>query len=183
MNGPRILRVLAATATLAFLLPSATTLASCMIPPPIDEAFESAEIVFVGTVTETSNRGTWASVAVEEVWKGPDQPIAVVIRGGPGGNAATSVDRTFEIGVKYLFFPYADSEIGLADNSCSLTTPWSDDLVALRPADAHQPLGTSETETGVWFDVGGFVGPLGVALLVGGVLLVAGLLARGRQSS
>lgn len=155
-------------------------LASCVQPPSMEEALKSAEIVFVGTVTSTANRDTWATVAIEEVWKGSDQPATVPIKGGPGGNSATSVDRTFQAGAKYLFFPLL-SERALVDNSCSSTTPWSEELLALRPSDARQALPGIEGEAGL--DVMGLVAPLGVALVVAAALLAVGLLARGRQSS
>lgn len=180
MKTLRVLRVLAAAAALAFLLPPSAVLADCMMPPPVQEAAQTAEIVFVGTVAETSNRNAWASVVVEEVWRGPDQPAAVVVKGGPAGNMATSVDRAFEAGMKYLFFPYPDEAGGLTDNSCTNTVEWSADLAQLRPAGARQPLGATEVEGG--FDIAGVIAPLGVAVLVGGVLLVAGLLARGRTA-
>ena len=176
----RVLRVLAATAALAFVLPPSAALADCMMPAPVEQAVQTAEIVFVGTVAETSNHNSWASVQVEDVWRGPDQPVAVIVKGGPAGNMATSVDRFFEVGTKYLFFPFVDPEVGLADNSCTSTVQWSADLAQLRPADARQPIGATETEAG--FDVGGLIAPLGVAILVGGVLLLAGLLARGRAA-
>lgn len=176
----RVLRVLAALAALAFVLPPSAALADCMMPAPVEQAAQTAELVFVGTVAETSNHNSWASVQVEEVWRGPDQPAAVIVKGGPAGNMATSVDRFFEVGVKYLFFPYADESGGLADNSCTNTVQWSADLAQLRPADARQALAPTETEAGL--DVGGLIAPLGVAILVGGVLLLAGLLARGRTA-
>ena len=180
MKALRVLRVLAAVAALAFVLPPSAVLADCMMPPPVEEAAQTAEMVFVGTVAETSNHNSWASVVVDEVWRGPDQPAAVIVKGGPAGNMATSVDRFFEVGVKYLFFPYADETGGLADNSCTNTVQWSADLAQLRPADARQPLGATEAESG--FDVSDLIAPLGVAVLVGGALLVAGLLARGRSA-
>lgn len=180
MKTLRVLRVLAAVAALAYVLPPSAVLASCMMPPPVEEAAQNAEIVFVGTVAETSNHNSWASVVVDEVWRGPDQPATVVVKGGPEGNMATSVDRSFEVGVKYLFFPYADETGGLADNSCTNTVQWSADLAQLRPADARQPLGATEAESG--FDVGSVIAPIGVAALVAGVLLVVGLLARGRTA-
>jgi len=158
----------------------ALALADCMMPPPIEEAATTADIVFVGTVAQTTNRNSWANVEVTEVWRGPDQPRAVVVKGGPPGNAATSVDRAFETGVTYLFFPYADPELGLADNSCSSTTPWTEDLDALRPAVTREPIG-AEPEAG-GFDLGGILVPLGVAVIVGGALFLAGLAARGRRA-
>jgi hypothetical protein len=174
---PALASLLAAAGFALLATPSAV-LADCMMPPPVQDAARTAEIVFVGTVAESSNHNTWASVVVEEVWRGPDQAAAVIVKGGPEGNMATSVDRFFEVGVKYLFFPHADEAGGLADNSCTNTVQWSADLAQLRPADARQPLGATQAEEG--FDVAGVIAPLGVAVLVGGVLLVAGLLARGR---
>lgn len=176
----RVLRVLAAATALAFVLPPSAALADCMMPAPVEQAAQTAELVFVGTVAETSNHNSWASVQVEEVWRGPDQPAAVIVKGGPAGNMATSVDRFFEVGMKYLFFPYTDESGGLADNSCTNTVQWSADLAQLRPADARQPHAGTETEAS--FDVIGLIAPLGVAILVGGVLLLAGLLARGRTA-
>ncbi len=201
--SPHILfrRARAALALALLVLPAAfaspaITLADCMMPPPIEEAVKSADMVFLGTVTSTANRNSWATVEVEEVWVGPDMPAEVLIKGGPGGNAATSVDRSFETGIKYLFFPYIDAggeprpgEIigqagGLADNSCSSTTQWSVDLEALRPADVRAPLGTSTTpETAAGIDLSGLVAPIGVGLVVAVVLLGIGLLARGRQTT
>jgi hypothetical protein len=171
--------LLAAAALAAITTPSAV-LGSCIMPPPVQEAIQTSEIVFVGTVVETANGNTWANVEVEEVWRGPDQPQRVVVKGGPGGNAMTSVDRSFEVGVKYLFFPFAGENGELADNSCSNTVPWSADLAQARPTDARPPLGATPAAAG--FDVGGLIAPLGVALLVGAVLLIAGVLARGRTA-
>ena len=188
MPSIRLLRFLPVLAVLGLLGMPATALASCREPPPIEEAMKSAEIVFVGTVTSTSNRDSWASVEIEEIWRGPDQPASVLVKGGPGGNSATSVDRTFQAGAKYLFFPLVNPDgeplagqaLALTDNSCTSTTVWSEDLLALRPSDARPPLGATEGESG--FDFGAIVAPLGVALVVAAALLVVGLAARGRQS-
>jgi hypothetical protein len=156
--------------------------ASCVSIPALQDAVKSADMVFVGTVIQTSNRGTWATVRVEEVWRGPDQPASVLIKGGPGGNAASSIDRTFEVGTKYLFFPYQDEAGGLADNSCTSTTPWGGELADLRPADARLfPVGPTPEAGG--FDVMSVVVPAAIALLVAALLVGVGLLARGRDAS
>jgi len=178
MPSPSRFRWLPVLVVLALLGSPARALASCLQPPPIEAAVNSAEILFVGTVTATSNRDSWATVQIEEIWKGPDQPASVLVKGGPGGNAATSVDRTFQVGVKYVFFPYLDGAT-LADNACTSTTPWSDGLLGLRPSDARTPLVPTGGESG--FDFGGLIAPLGVALAVAAVLLLVGLAARGRQ--
>ncbi|MBI2781595.1 MAG: hypothetical protein HYX55_07355 [Chloroflexi bacterium] len=175
----RRITLVPAIAAIALLAAPTSALASCVAPLPLDAAFSSADIVFVGTVTGTSNRDTWANVAVEEIWKGPDQARSIVIQGGPAGNAATSVDREFKVGAKYLFFPYV-SEGALHDNNCTPTMPWTDDLLKLRPVDAHAPFGAVEGEAGSPF--GGLLAPLAVAVLVAAVLLLVGLAARSRQA-
>jgi hypothetical protein len=172
------LPILAASLLLA--APGAA-LADCMMPPPVDNAAQTADIVFVGVVSATSQGNRWADVAVQEVWRGPDMPATVVIQGGPAGNAATSVDRSFEVGRTYLFFPYVDQTTGvLADNSCTNTTEWTEDLAKLRPADARKPLGAETTSGDIAAD---WLLPAGIAIVVFGGLLVVGLLARGRQET
>jgi hypothetical protein len=176
----RAISLAAGVTALAFVVGPSAVLADCMMPAAVGEAAATAEIVFVGTVTETTNRNSWANVAVEEVWRGPDMPATVVVKGGSGGDGISSVERSFQAGVKYLFFPYADEQGGLADNICTNTVEWSADLAQIRPANPREPLGASGSEGG--FDVGSVVAPLGVAVLVAGVLLLAGLLARGRTA-
>ena len=156
-------------------------LADCMMPPPINNAAQTAEIVFVGAVSATSNGNRWAEVAVQEVWRGPDMPATVVVQGGPAGNSATSVDRSFQVGTTYLFFPYVDQSSGaLTDNSCTSTTEWTEDLAKLRPSDARQPLAAEAASGGFATD---WIVPVGLAIVVFGGLLVVGLLARGRQET
>jgi hypothetical protein len=191
----RVALALALLALPATLASPAITLADCMMPPPIAEAVKSADMVFLGTVTSTANRNSWATVEIEEVWVGPDMPAEVLIKGGPAGNAATSVDRSFEAGMKYLFFPYIDEggEVrpgelpelasGLADNSCTPTTQWSVDLEALRPADVRAPLGATTTTESTGIDLSGLVAPIAAGLVVAALLLGIGLLARGRQTT
>ena len=183
MRALRLFRAAGAVAALAFVLTPSAVLADCMMPPPVQEAAATNDVVFVGTVTETSNQNRWASVNVEEIWRGPELPATVIVRGGAdagAGGGISSVDRTYQAGVKYLFFPYADDQGNLADNTCTNTVEWSADLAQIRPATVRQPAGANQEEGG--FDVAGLVAPLGVALLVGGLLLGAGLLARGRAS-
>jgi hypothetical protein len=170
-----------AIAVLTIVASPAATLASCAFLPDVQTAVTSNGIVFVGKVISTDNQNTWATVTVGDVWRGPDQPAEVLIKGGPGGNAATSVDRTFEVGVTYLFFPLPDSTGGLSDNSCSSTTPWRPEFGDLRPSDAHAPAAALAGAGGL--DFSGILGPIVVAVIVAGVLLAVGLLARSRQAS
>lgn len=176
---------------LALLIPAAifalsltapgAVLADCMAPPPIEEAVAQNEIVFIGTVVAVGDQGRRATVEIEEVWRGPDLPVTTMVLGGIG-DGFTSVDRTYEVGMRYVFFPALDPETGaLADNLCTNTTPWQDDYEKIRPADVRSPTG-EPTGEGAAFDVASLV-PIGaLVLVVAGVLLVAGLVARGREA-
>jgi hypothetical protein len=175
------LRVLAGIAALLVAALPGTATASCVILPSLAESIRAAEVVIVGTVTATENRDRWASIAVEEIWKGPDLPPNVIVRGGPAGDTASSVDRTFDAGVRYLFLVSLDGQGGLADNACSQTTPWDDGLAASRPADARAPSAIDDTAGAG--DPADLIVPALVALLVAAVLLGIGLLARGRHSA
>lgn len=112
--------------------------ASCVADErTVDQQIADADIVFVGTVIEVTNKNRTAIFRVEEVWKGPSLPERVKVAGGPEtSNAVTSVDRYFDQGVRYLVFPLGDPS-EFTDNSCSPTRKWADDLAA------HRPLGTA----------------------------------------
>lgn len=136
--------VLAVTAVASFLY-TGTASASCAEIPPLERAVEEAPILFVGTVTDTTNADRWATVTVEEVWKGKGIGRAVEVRAGPKDPpgplmSASSVDRTYQEGVRYLFFPYrARRGTTLSDSSCSSTTRFTSALERYRPASAHEP--------------------------------------------
>ncbi len=71
--------VAVAAAALGSLVPSIMALGSCVAGPELGIAVRQAEVAFVGTVTSTQGEGRWATVLVEEVWAGPDQPATVVV--------------------------------------------------------------------------------------------------------
>jgi hypothetical protein len=121
---------------------AAPTVASCAVIPEPAQAVREAELAFVGRVVGLANQDRWATVAVEEVWVGPDLSTTVEVRGGSEGNTASSVDRSFAAGTRYLF-TVTQSEGRLHDSSCSGTTVWAPDLARLRPADARPPIGAS----------------------------------------
>jgi hypothetical protein len=180
----RALVALSLLAVTGLLASPGVALADCMPPPPLEVAVETAEIVFIGTVTETAQGNRWANVQVEEIWRGPDLAATVLVKGGPAGNMATSVDRSFEAGVKYLFFPYADAEQGgLADNSCTNTQPWAEDMARLRPAGARTPAEATSPPGAAGIDVAGLAGPAALVIIVFVALLAIGLVARGRSES
>ena len=177
----RFALLLPIAALFAILATPGAVLADCMAPPPIEEAVAQNEVVFVGTVVAVQDQGRRATVEIDEVWRGPDLPVTTVVLGGQG-DGFTSVDRTYEVGMTYVFFPSVDPESrALLDNLCTNTTPWQDDFEQVRPADARSPIGEPNGED-AGFDVAGLV-PMGALVLaVAGVLLVVGLFARGRES-
>jgi hypothetical protein len=145
--APMALAILAAAA--AALAGAPTAQASCAPAPPLDQAIAQANVVFVGTVQSTEHDGLTANFRVEDVWKGEVGATAVV-HGGPGIAAledaarkglgvATSVDRTYEMGTRYLVVSHGKADGVLLDNICSSTQPYKDDLASFRPAGAHPP--------------------------------------------
>ena len=176
------LHLLAMTLPLAlWLLVPAPAAASCAMPIPIEQAIRDSPVVITGTVTSTENDGRWATVQVHEIWKGPDLPATVVILGGPEPGGASSIDRSFTAGARYLFVVTIDERGQLHDNACSATTEMAAGENKLRPAEFRTPAPAEATDAGA--DLTGVVGAGAVALVVAAVLLVAGLLARGRQAS
>ena len=110
--------------------------ASCAAAPALEEGIRRAGVVFVGTVVSTANVDRFAVVAVEEVWKGPSLPAQVEVRGTSvpdGADMFTSVDRSFQAGVRYLFVLADGTGPPFADNNCSLTQEWRPELAAYRP--------------------------------------------------
>jgi hypothetical protein len=144
-------------------------MASCALPPgEVGPRWADAEIVILGTVLAVADHDRIATVVVEEIWRGPDVPPEVIVRGGYGnGDSFTSGDRTFESGVRYLF-DLRQSEGALQDNACSLTAPWSAELAALRPADARLVATQSSPEANA-MDLGG---PVAILVIVGVVALI-----------
>src|SRR5699024_10709686 len=124
----------------------------CAGPPTVEGELARADLAFVGTVTELTNAGRWATFTVDDLWKGDLDSPAVDVHAGPadpGGGviSASSVDRTYELGVRYLVFAYDPTShgylptwgtSGFEDNNCSGTQPYSSSLDTFRPADAHR---------------------------------------------
>jgi hypothetical protein len=113
--------------------------ASCLVPPPIEQGIDEAQVVFVGTVVDYGGDERQAIVEVESVWKGEGVATLVGVDGGFARNAATSVDRFYQAGQRYIFFPTTE-EFPFLDNSCTLTQPMTDEIEALAPATATAPV-------------------------------------------
>ena len=169
--------------TAALAVPSGAA-ASCIAPPPLPEAIEQAQVVFVGTVVDLTNNDRTAAFKVDEIWKGEVDAMVTVVGGAVGPNVASSVDRTYVLGTRYLVFPHPASG-RLTDSSCSLTQPYTDDLAAFRPDDARppdlpaEPVATPERAAGLPVTSGPDGAPGGtppwqaIALAAAAALLVA----------
>ncbi len=133
---------------LALALLPGTAAASCMEFPPLEEHLAQAQVVLVGTVQAVTNEDRTARVEVHEIWRGDDVPALVTVHGGPDDlEMTTSGDRYYRPGVRYLFAVQA-LDGRLEDNACTATQEWTDDLAALRPADATSPPATTADERG-----------------------------------
>ncbi|MCP3976289.1 MAG: hypothetical protein GY720_17535 [bacterium] len=164
-------RILQRSATAALTLAAAVlatpgiALASCVAPPPLDQAIAEAETVFVGTVVALDFDARLATFEVIEVWKG-DVSTEATVNGGPslqelasaraqGQSLFTSVDRQFGAGQTYLVVSHGRSGEIFFDNSCSSTQLVSAETELARPASAHapsaapEPLEATEVDTGV----------------------------------
>jgi len=172
--------------------------ASCAEPPPLERALAAADVVFVGTVTALANDGRTATFRVEEVWKGTVGEL-VVVNGGPslaelekaareGYGVATSVDRTYERGGRYLVVPFGASGDVLTDNACSSTQPYTDSLDRFRPAAAADPIPGREPASapgrpGEASDGGGWSAIIVVVTALVAAGAVASLVARARRTT
>lgn len=155
--------------------------ASCATTPSIDDAVLLGDVVFVGTVLRTDNLGRWASVRVEERWRGArDLPDTVEVHGGPEPGTSTAIDRTYTPG-RYLFV-VSNGPGYLEDNICTATTSWTAALASLRPIDVSPApdvvSGTAVSELDM--DRVLPVAALGVALLIAVVAYVVIVRARRR---
>jgi hypothetical protein len=83
--------------------------------------------------------GRVANVHVDDVWKGRVTAVVQAV-GTPDLNAgATTVDRYYTVGQKYLFIPFAGGGDRFQDNNCTLTQPYSAGLAGFRPSNAVGP--------------------------------------------
>ena len=151
-------------------LAATPALASCAPPRPVEESMLLSDAVLVGTVTHLENGGRWAVVKVEERWRGPESlPDTIEVRGGPEPGTSTSADRVFT-GERYLFF-LTKGPGYFADNACSATTLWTDDLAAFRPSGVAPAPGTAANpptgplDLAVVLPLAALVGALVIALI------------------
>ena len=111
--------------------------------------------MFVGTVVSTTNAGRWATFAVEEVWNG-DVGDTVVVKAGPAPTgdptrfSASSVDRTYEPGTRYLVdanaMPRARSRSRRASSATTPVPPPRRGTTHWRPSGRKPPRPVHRTE-------------------------------------
>jgi len=145
--------------------------ASCAGPTSLSDQIQRAALVFVGTVVSTSDEGRIAYVRVESIWKGPQLAENVKVFGSPasGANSATSDDRHYQDGTRYLFVLHSASE-PLQDDACSATQPYTPALAALAPADAKAPMFTGYPTDPI---PNRYAGPLIIGLIVAATVVSA----------
>lgn len=95
--------------------------ASC-IPSPLTSPY-----YFTGTVTAVSNAGSIAITVgnagrTATVHTDDGRTVTVLGSDAAGPNAATSVDRTYQVGVRYEFHPL-NATSPYQDNACTATHP------------------------------------------------------------
>jgi len=150
--------------------------ASCFRPPDVEADLESSDLVFVGLATDLATENRWVMVRIEERWKGDPGGDRAEVRAGPGGGtggqAATSIDRTYVAGERYLVFasdlsrrPGAGVDFCAGarwvDSACSATRPYESSLDRFRPAANAGP---------VSYESGGSVA---TAVILGAVVILA----------
>ena len=132
MNPRKLLPVLSLAAALVWTS-AAPAAASCVMLGPLADGIREADTVFVGTVDSADETGRVANVIVESVWKG-DADEHVQVQGGPADpQMATSVDRGFDVGTRYLFVPVSGDGQVFTDNICSHTQAWKGKLARHAP--------------------------------------------------
>lgn len=131
------LLVLALSCVLFGVVAAPAAHASCAGPVgPLKKRLTSYDTVFVGTVTDTASGGRLATVKVESVWRGEVTPTATVAGGELAAGVASSVDRSYSDGVRYLFTPTGFEQGRYLDNACTATQEWTRKVERLRPRGA-----------------------------------------------
>jgi len=143
---PRLRKVLVVGLLLPVLVvgSAAVAAASCAPPRSLADAVATSDLVVVGTVNAARSKNRIVTVSVEDVWRG-DADAQIEVAGGPDSlSSATTVDRTFVVGQRYLFFIREPALHGgpgtwgarYEDNGCTNTRPYTSGLDQLRPASA-----------------------------------------------
>ena len=171
-------RKVLALVLLAVLVPFAdapAAHAACSPSRSLEENIMSAPIVFVGKIAVTSDDHTEAVVNVKSIWKGPDLPQLVDVRGGFEGDRDV---RTFNNGAVYLFFRSNRSE-PFIDSACSATQLYSGPELVV-PAYLTDAVGAETARLPIGLDGPGLpatsaLTPMAIGILI--LVVVVGLFA------
>jgi hypothetical protein len=132
-------RAIVPLALLSVMVMAPPASASCAPPQPLRDELGDAKVAFVGTVISTTNLERTALVNVEQIWLGRSLPETVEVRGGPvDDGTATSNDRSFDEGERYLFVPM-NATPPFRDDACSATQPFTPEVAQLTPEGALDP--------------------------------------------
>jgi hypothetical protein len=175
MQFHRLALIAPAFAVVVLALAPGPVAASCAMLPPVEVAIDKADAVFVGTVAGLRHEARWATVQVEEIWKGPALPAVVEVRGGLDPTAFSSIDRTYNVGQRYLFVVSLRVEgavAALQDDACTATSEWTEALTDLRPGTVRTPAAENDAEDGDGL-------PLASIAVAAIVVLALGVLAFG----
>jgi hypothetical protein len=131
--------------------------ASC-VSTPLSSAYR-----FTGTVTHVSNAGRTATVRT-------DDGRTVTVRGSQveRENAASTVDRAYQMGVRYEFHP-VNGASPFQDNACTATHP-------IAATDANAGMATSKGPSpaaGLPQNAGGGSAGSTIAIRLGGAVILA----------
>jgi hypothetical protein len=125
-----------------FVTASPGALAACNTTVDQVVAVRQADSVFVGRVTELADFNRSATMAVLEIWKGPDLPASVVVNGSFSGSPQVGAnDRTYVLGATYLVVPFGN-RAPFFDEACSGTGLYSP-AGGLIPGQFHDAVGAT----------------------------------------
>jgi len=116
--------------------------ASCPLAPDVADALSNAASVFVGEATVVADQGRVATMDVISIWKGPDLPEQVEVRGtATVGSPVGPEDRRFTEGTTYLVIPENTRQPFLA-GKCSATIAFNGTGLAI-PAGYQEVIGAA----------------------------------------
>ncbi len=172
-------RPLAAVGLMAAILLGGPAPATAQCAPPRDTAaaIATAEVVFVGRTTAVSLDGRVSEMEVTSIWKGPNLPGHVEVRGALTADAPPSgSDRQFQTGVQYLVVAENGRDPFMA-TACSATQRFSGPANLIPPsyqeaagtASGRQPVATVTGDGGEAAVAAGVVPLLGVLALIAGL--------------
>lgn len=153
----------------------------CAPDVDIEARIESAPVAFTGTVRALTNQGRTATVDVIRVWKGPDLPKRVEVRGtiATQSKVVTALDRLYALDSTYLFLPPAGAAPRFVENRCSATRTLDAGLAARAPTDGGRvPVGE-----GVALPREGLGRFVPLMIVIPALLVLGGLLLAARRQT